>query len=529
MRIIVIGGGWSGCAAAVAAARQGAEVTLLERTDMLLGTGLVGGIFRNNGRFTAAEEMIAMGGGEMFHAMEACKTHTNIEFPGHHHASLYNIATIEPEVQRVLARAGVKVEYMKRITDVEMDGRRIVAVRTKKNEGNERFEADAFVETTGTAAVVNVCAQHGNGCSMCILRCHTFGIRVGIASRCGVKEIDGHKRDQIGAMSGSCKLLKESLSPEIVEELNRTGVVVVPIPKTGNGSGEKLEIKACQQYALPEYQDNIVLLNTGHAKLMTPYFPQADLRKVPGFENARFEDPYSGGVGNSIRFVGMAPRDDALKVDNVDNLFCAGEKAGLLVGHTEAVVTGVAGRPQRRALAARRSAIGAARCAVHRRRDPPCARGNADRKRAGPEVHLLGLGLFRAHEGARLVHRRRRRDPAARRAGWSDRCLRRAGGDTGRDRAPQLRAGRPGRHAGRKLITGSGAGSSRPHWRECGAGRGGGRSGWFSKSRHKNRRAAGRDSSSRTADTAAPLRRRDAVPEAAERLRRHEKWKQPRA
>ena len=37
----------------------------------------------------------------------------------------------------------------------------------------------------------------------------------------------------------------------------------------------------------------------------------------------------------------MAPRDDALKVDGVDNLFCGGEKAGLLVGHTEAVVTGV--------------------------------------------------------------------------------------------------------------------------------------------------------------------------------------------
>jgi hypothetical protein len=156
-----------------------------------------------------------------------------------------------------------------------------------------------------------------------------------------VKEIEGRKRDQVGAMSGSCKLLKESLAPAIVEELNRKGVVVVPIPKDGNGSGEKLEMKACQQYALPEYQDNIVLLNTGHAKLMTPYFPQADLRKVPGFENARYEDPYSGGVGNSIRFVGMAPRDDALQVDGVDNLFCAGEKAGLLVGHTEAVVTGV--------------------------------------------------------------------------------------------------------------------------------------------------------------------------------------------
>jgi hypothetical protein len=45
---------------------QGAEVLLIERTDMLLGTGLVGGIMRNNGRFTAAEEMVAMSGGELF-------------------------------------------------------------------------------------------------------------------------------------------------------------------------------------------------------------------------------------------------------------------------------------------------------------------------------------------------------------------------------------------------------------------------------------------------------------------------------
>jgi folate-dependent tRNA-U54 methylase TrmFO/GidA len=36
----------------------------------------------------------------------------------------------------------------------------------------------------------------------------------------------------------------------------------------------------------------------------------------------------------------MSPRDDTLKVKGVENLFCAGEKAGLLVGHTEAIVTG---------------------------------------------------------------------------------------------------------------------------------------------------------------------------------------------
>ena len=63
------GRGWGmgrhGCRA-LAARMAGAEVVLLERTDMLLGTGLVGGIIRNNGRFTAAEEHIAMGMGELW-------------------------------------------------------------------------------------------------------------------------------------------------------------------------------------------------------------------------------------------------------------------------------------------------------------------------------------------------------------------------------------------------------------------------------------------------------------------------------
>jgi len=35
MKVIIVGGGWSGCGAALAARNQGAEVVLLERTDML--------------------------------------------------------------------------------------------------------------------------------------------------------------------------------------------------------------------------------------------------------------------------------------------------------------------------------------------------------------------------------------------------------------------------------------------------------------------------------------------------------------
>lgn len=86
MKIIVVGGGWSGCAAALAAVKAGAEVHLYERTDMLLGLGNVGGIMRNNGRFTASEELLAMGGGDLIKLTDEHSVHRNIEFPGHEHA-----------------------------------------------------------------------------------------------------------------------------------------------------------------------------------------------------------------------------------------------------------------------------------------------------------------------------------------------------------------------------------------------------------------------------------------------------------
>ncbi|QQY80841.1 FAD-dependent oxidoreductase [Keratinibaculum paraultunense] len=73
---------------------------------------------------------------------------------------------------------------------------------------------------------------------------------------------------------------------------------------------------------------------------MTPFYPLEKLRKIRGLENARYEDPYSGGIGNSVRYLSIAPRDNTMKVKGIKNLFCAGEKSGLFVGHTEAIVTG---------------------------------------------------------------------------------------------------------------------------------------------------------------------------------------------
>lgn len=337
MKAVIIGGGWSGVAAALQAKKSGAEVVLIEKTDMLLGLGNVGGIMRNNGRFTAAEEMIALGAGELFDITDKCSRHHNIDFPGHKHATIYDVVKVEPNVRRFLYEFGINIMLESRVSDVELEGSSLKGIYL--SDGT-LIDGDVFIETTGSTGPMGNCLRYGKGCSMCILRCPSFGPRISISKRAGVEDLLGmNSDDTFGAMSGSCKISKDSLSNELREELNRNGVVVLAVPKEDINM-DKLNMKVCQQYALKEFAENIVLLDTGYAKLMTSYYPLDKLRKIPGLEDARFEDPYSGGKANSIRYLSMAPRDNNLKVNGIDNLLCGGEKAGLFVGHTEAICTG---------------------------------------------------------------------------------------------------------------------------------------------------------------------------------------------
>jgi len=219
-------------------------------------------------------------------------------------------------------------------------GERLKLLTAIKLADGEWIEGSAFVETTGSSGPMGGCAEYGRGCSMCVLRCPAFGPRVSISQRAGLPDLAGkRKAGQFGAFSGSGKLEMASLSPELQEELRKKGVAVVPLPPE-KIVREKLEQKVCQQYALAEYAENIILIDTGHAKIMTPYFPLEVLRTIPGFETARYADPYAGGKGNSIRYLSIAERDNTMRVKGFENLFCGGEKSGLFVGHTEAITTG---------------------------------------------------------------------------------------------------------------------------------------------------------------------------------------------
>jgi len=184
------------------------------------------------------------------------------------------------------------------------------------------------------------CSANGNGCSMCILRCPAFGPRVSLSRMAGNPDIAGERPGGLkGAFSGSCKLEKKTLSEELQQELEEKGFLVIPLPEHLINKG-KLSQKVCQQYALDEFAENLILLDTGQAKLMTSYFNLEQLRSIKGFEKARFADPYAGGKGNSVRYMAVGERDEFMKARGIDNLFLGGEKSGFFIGHTEAITTG---------------------------------------------------------------------------------------------------------------------------------------------------------------------------------------------
>jgi len=337
MKIVVIGGGWSGVAAAVAAKKVGAEVCLIEKTDLLLGCGNVGGIMRNNGRYTATEEMIALGAGDLFEIIDRIALHRNIRFPGHEHASLYPVNTIEAHIRRFVRSLGIELKLESRAIDVVFGDR---CLKRLVLHSGEKVSGDVFVETTGSSGPMGNCIQYGHGCSMCVLRCPAFGPRISISEKCEVNDYSGERAESVfGVFSGSCKLAKESLSKEVRNELDSNGVAVLKVP-TGDVNYDKLKAKACKQYALKEFSENVILLDTGHAKLMTSYYPLDKLREIPGLENAKYVDPYAGSSRNSIRYFSIAPRGNDMRVDGMKNLFCGGEKSGLFIGHTEAICTG---------------------------------------------------------------------------------------------------------------------------------------------------------------------------------------------
>ncbi|MDP2743621.1 MAG: FAD-dependent oxidoreductase [Dehalococcoidia bacterium] len=325
VRVVVVGGGLAGCGAALAARKAGAEVSLLERSDMLAGVAVRTGDTRGNGWFVGQHELNFLGGGELGALMDSIKMYEGVKFPdAQKHAFIFNTGLIEPRLRRALQDAGITVHLKSRAMDVVKEKDRLRAI---KLEDGRLVEGEGFVDCTGTRGGLSFCIKYGKGCVMCLIRCCSFGDRVSMVEKAGGKEWHRIRGDGTpGRISTGLAVFKDTLAPWLKEKLQREGLMWIPVPpelvdlsKLGSmGAGRSRE-----------FVENLIIGNIGPVAKIFGFLNVSlvELRRIPGFENVHIEHPGSARCGH-VSAIAMAFRDSSLKVDGFENLFCAGDKAG---------------------------------------------------------------------------------------------------------------------------------------------------------------------------------------------------------
>ena len=161
--VVVAGGGVAGVAAALAAARNGKRVLLLERMFALGGLATLGLITiylplcdgrGNQVSFGMAEELFHL---SIRHGHEDLYPDTWLE-PGKEAGRReqrmevqYNGQVFAILLEQLLQEAGVEILYGVTLCGAQMQGDRIRAVITESKSGREAFGAAAFIDATGDA------------------------------------------------------------------------------------------------------------------------------------------------------------------------------------------------------------------------------------------------------------------------------------------------------------------------------------------------------------------------------------------
>ncbi len=154
--VLVIGSGSAGSTAAIAAARQGASVALVERYGFMGGTSTqVLDTFY--GFYTPGEPPRKVVGGIPDLVVEALMSHNAALIrPNTYGAG--NGVTYDPEILKIVweqlaMEAGVKLLYHTLVCDVEMDGDRISGVLAVNKGGPVRLKAKTIIDASGDADV----------------------------------------------------------------------------------------------------------------------------------------------------------------------------------------------------------------------------------------------------------------------------------------------------------------------------------------------------------------------------------------
>lgn len=140
--VIVAGGGPAGIAAALAAARGGARVTLLEAQGCLGGvwtSGLLSWIIDAQGKPGLMREITA----ELDRRGARLP---RVEGAGNY---AYDPEQMKLLLEEMALRAGVEIRLHTRVVSARREGRRLASILTESKSGREAWSAACFVDATG--------------------------------------------------------------------------------------------------------------------------------------------------------------------------------------------------------------------------------------------------------------------------------------------------------------------------------------------------------------------------------------------
>ena len=161
--VVVVGGGPAGLCAAVAAARGGAKVILVEKNAFCGGMATAGmvapfmtcydsggdkmlirGLFEE-----LIERLIAVGGAIHPSKVESKTAFTSYIDKGHVHVTPFKAESLKIVADEMLAEAGVKILYHTQLVDAETEGDRVTRIIVAMKEGLASIRAKAFIDCTG--------------------------------------------------------------------------------------------------------------------------------------------------------------------------------------------------------------------------------------------------------------------------------------------------------------------------------------------------------------------------------------------
>jgi len=160
--VVVAGGGPSGVAAAVCAARLGANVILIEAMGCLGGMGTSGLVSAFDPMANGDTQLVRGFMGEVVEAMNKAgfmNVNPDSWRTRYHSWSKFNPEGYKLILDRMVQKAGVKVQFFTRVMEADVDSKkqRVNGVVINNVEGMKYIKANAFIDCTGDAVLADLC------------------------------------------------------------------------------------------------------------------------------------------------------------------------------------------------------------------------------------------------------------------------------------------------------------------------------------------------------------------------------------